>query len=169
MLNHHYAMPIRRMNHAVLFVRDAERSAAFYQDILGFREVFGMPGGKFLQAPASKNDHDIAFFTIGEQAEASQAGRSTVGLYHIAWEVETLSDLRQYRDALDAAKISHGESDHGTTKSLYASDPDGLEFEIAWIVPPALLSETERTTHGPVRPLDLEAEVRRFGADTPGA
>ena len=30
-------MPITRLNHAVLFVRDVERSVAFYRDVLGFR------------------------------------------------------------------------------------------------------------------------------------
>src|SRR6478609_358591 len=57
-------MAIRRMNHAVLYVRDAERSAAFYRDVLGFRDVAAFPGGAFLQAPDSTNDHDIAFFSI---------------------------------------------------------------------------------------------------------
>jgi catechol 2,3-dioxygenase-like lactoylglutathione lyase family enzyme len=89
---------IRRMNHAVLYVRDADRTTDFYRDVLGFRVVGEFPGtAKFLQAPDSTNDHDLALFTIGAQAGDSTAGRQTVGLYHIAWEVRTLGDLQGSR------------------------------------------------------------------------
>src|SRR4029077_18593952 len=81
-------MAIKRMNHAVLYVRDADRTFAFYRDVLGFRMVGEMPGAKFLQAPDSTNDHALALFSVGMEAGASAAGRGTVGLYHIAWEVQ---------------------------------------------------------------------------------
>ena len=122
-------MPIHRLNHAVLYVRDVARSVAFYGDVLGFTSVMAMPGAAFLRAPGSTNDHDLGLFEIGA-AGASTAGRSTVGLYHLAWEVDTLAELRRVREALATAGALVGESDHGTTKSLYAKDPDGLEFEV---------------------------------------
>ena len=161
-------MPILRMNHAVLFVRDADRTAAFYRDVLGFRDVMALDGAVFLQAPASTNDHDIAFFSMGAAAEPSTAGRTSVGLYHVAWEVETLGDLRDYAERLERAGALYGASDHTTTKSLYAKDPDGLEFEVTWIVPRSLLTPEELRTREAVRPLDLEEEIARFGADTKG-
>lgn len=158
-------MAISRMNHAVLYVRDAARSAAFYRDVLGFRTVAELTGGAFLQAPASTNDHDIAFFTIGAAAGPSAAGRSTVGLYHLAWEVETLADLVALRDRLAEVGALVGASDHGGTKSLYAMDPDGLEFEVCWVVPAALLPADVKLT---TRPLDLDAELAHYGATTAG-
>src|SRR4051812_16308140 len=95
---------IRALNHAVLYVRDAERSAAFYTDVLGFRAVNAMPGAVFLQAPDSSNDHDLGLFSIGEAATDSPAGRGgAVGLYHLAWEVGTLADLAAVRERLAAA------------------------------------------------------------------
>ena len=158
-------MAIKRMNHAVLYVRDARRTADFYRDVLGFTTVAEMPGGVFLQAPDSTNDHDIAFFTIGAGAGPSAAGRSTVGLYHLAWEVGTLRDLVEVRRALADAGALVGESDHGTTKSLYAHDPDGLEFEVCWVIPADLLTGDEVMT---TTRLDLDAELARYGADTVG-
>lgn len=158
-------MAIKRMNHAVLYVRDAERSAAFYRDVLGFRSVAAMPGGAFLQAPDSTNDHDIAFFSIGEQAGPSAAGRSTVGLYHLAWEVGTLADLAEIARALQEAGALVGASDHGGTKSLYAHDPDGLEFEVCWVVPADQLGDGDGIV---TRPLDLAATVERYGLETAG-
>src|SRR5690349_923245 len=96
-------MPIMRLNHAVLYVRDVERSAAFYQDVLGFRQVMGFPGAAFLQAAGSANDHDLGLFQVGAQAVDSPAGRGSVGLYHVAWEVDTLTELARIRAALTAA------------------------------------------------------------------
>ena len=156
------------MNHAVLYVRDADRTFAFYRDVLGFRLVGEMPGAKFLQAPDSENDHDLALFTIGDQAGPSTAGRSTVGLYHIAWEVRTLGDLREIGMRLQQAGALTGASDHSTTKALYAQDPDGLEFEVCWIVPPELLDDEVAAGKTQLRRLDLDREIERYGAETLG-
>ena len=133
-------MAINRLNHAVLYVRDAERSAAFYTDVLGFRRVgaYQMPGAVFLQAGGSTNDHDLGLFSVGPQAADSPAGSRAVGLYHLAWEVDTLSDLARLAAALTEAGALVGATDHGTTRALYAKDPDGIEFELTWIVPAAL-------------------------------
>ena len=159
-------MPIRGLNHAVLFVRDAQRSAAFYRDVLGFREIVSMPNAVFMRAPDSDNDHDLGLFGIGDAAVASPAGRSSVGLYHLAWEVPTLADLADHRVRLAEAGALVGASDHGTTKALYAKDPDGLEFEVSWLVPHELIGDDMAMS---TLPLDLDAEIERYGADRVGA
>ena len=164
-------MGITRLNHAVLFVRDVQRSAAFYTDVLGFRVLPMVPDGfnaAFLQAPGSTNDHDLGLFGIGEAAGASLAGRSTVGLYHLAWEVDTLAELERLQQRLLDAGALVGASDHGTTKSLYGSDPDGLEFEIAWIVPADQLTQDAKDARKRIGHLDLEKEKARYGAQTRG-
>src|ERR1051325_663843 len=125
-------MPITRLNHAVLYVSDLEKSVRFYTEILGFRVLpmgpDGFKGAAFLQAPASTNDHDLGLFEIGGGAGPSLAGRATVGLYHLAWEVDTLAELERLSAVLASAGALSGASDHGSTKSLYRQDPDGLEF-----------------------------------------
>jgi catechol-2,3-dioxygenase len=164
-------MAIHRLNHAVLYVRNVERSVAFYCDILGFRPIEGMGelrGAAFLRAAESTNDHDLGLFEIGAEAGASGAGRSTVGLYHLAWEVDTLADLQTLSERLSAAGALVGASDHSTTKSLYGHDPDGLEFEIAWIVPADQLDDAARAGRKGIRPLDLAREIARYGANTRG-
>ncbi len=60
---------------------------------------------------------------------------TSVGLYHLAWEVDTLSELQRIDELLREAGALIGASDHGTTKALYARDPDGLEFKVSWLVP----------------------------------
>ena len=162
-------MPIQRLNHAVLYVRDLERTKAFYTEALGFRVVNEIPGfGAFFQAPGSTNDHDLGTFAIGDRAGPSPAGKTAVGLYHLAWEVDTLAELQRLAEELSARGSLAGSSSHGTTKSLYAHDPDGNEFELAWLVPLDLLDEVAIEKRSVVEHLDLAAEVRRYGADTLG-
>ena len=164
-------MPVTRMNHAVLHVRDAERTAAFYQEVLGFTRLSmsaDLRGAVFLRAPGSTNDHDLGLFTIGAAAGPSTAGRSTVGLYHIAWEVDTLEELERLAGLLAERGALVGASDHGTTKALYARDPDGLEFEVSWLVPAERIDDEAVAGRSTIRPLDLAAEKARYGATTRG-
>jgi len=165
-------MGITRLNHAVLFVRDIKRSVTFYSEVLAFRRIDmtpeGFAGAAFLQAPGSTNDHDLGLFEIGTNAGPSAAGRTTVGLYHLAWEIDTLAEMKQLATSLADNGALVGSSDHGTTKSLYGKDPDGLEFEIAWIVPADRLDDAAREARKRIRPLDLDQEIARHGADTRG-
>ncbi|MFN8623588.1 MAG: VOC family protein [Chloroflexota bacterium] len=166
-------MSVVRLNHAVLYVRDLDRSLAFYRDVLGFRVLPGTPRAlrirsAFLVAPGSTNDHDLALFELGPDAGPSAAGTSTVGLYHLAWEVDTLAELERLQGALHAAGAFVRSSDHGATKSLYARDPDGLDLELAWIVPAALLDDAALEGRTRIRRLDLAKEQARYGADTQG-
>ena len=150
---------IRRLNHAVLYVRDARRSADFYREALGFEVVTEAAGGAavFLRAAGGDNHHDLGLFGIGPQT----ASRPGVGLYHLAWEVDTIGDLVALRERLLTMGALVGESDHGTSKSLYARDPDGIEFEVMWAVPPEHWGAMEHDAI--VAPLDLAREVERWG------
>lgn len=164
-------MGVTRLNHAVLYVRDADRTATFYEEVLGFRRLpMGdvIPGAVFLQAPGSTNDHDLGLFSIGSAAGPSGAGRTTVGLYHLAWEVDTLDELERIATLLSERGALVGASDHGTTKAIYARDPDGIELEVSWLVPADLIDDEALAARTTIRPLDLAAEKRRYGATTPG-
>lgn len=161
-------MPVTRLNHAVLYVRDVEKSVAFYSEMLGFRQVMGFPGAVFLQASGSTNDHDLGLFQLGPDAGPSGAGRTTVGLYHLAWEVDTLDELEQTMGRLANAGALGGATDHGTTKALYAKDPDGIEFEVSWMVPAAELTDEVVAARETMKPLDIVKEKARYGAQTRG-
>lgn len=164
-------MGVHRLNHAVLYVRDVERSVEFYGATLGFAPIEGMAelrGAAFLRAPGSSNDHDLGLFEIGSAAQDSPAGRSSVGLYHLAWEVDTLAELERISGLLGDRGALVGATDHGTTKALYGKDPDGLEFEVCWLVPAGLLTPELLENRARLAPLDLAREKDRFGADTRG-
>ncbi len=165
---YHELVPVFRLNHAVLYVRDVATSVAFYRDVLGFDYIPGgdaFPGAAFLRAPGSTNDHDLGLFQIGSAAADSGAGRTSVGLYHLAWEVDTLGDLDDLARRLADVGALVGASDHGTTKSLYAKDPNGLEFEVVWIIPADRLTDDDRAAGASIKPLNLERELAKYGRD----
>jgi catechol-2,3-dioxygenase len=153
-------IPVQRLNHAVLYVRDAERSAAFYQEAFGFEVVERMPGfAVFLKATGTDNHHDLGLFSVGADAPGPERGR--VGLYHLAWQVPSIHDLAAGRETLARLGALVGQSDHGATKSLYGKDPDGNEFEVMWMVPRDRWGDLEH--EAATEPLDLDAELARWG------
>jgi catechol-2,3-dioxygenase len=154
-------IPIARLNHAVLFVRDLDVAVDFYRKAFGFDEIAREAGGQmaFLRAKGSTNHHDLGLLALGPQAP--RPSRGSTGLYHLAWEVPTIEDLAAAAAVLSDTGALTGASDHGATKSLYGADPDGNEFEVMWMVPREQWGEFEG--RAPVAPLDMEAELARFG------
>jgi catechol-2,3-dioxygenase len=143
---------LRRLQHLVLWVANVERSVRFYCGFLGFEVKRRYPNAAFLKIPGSPDDHHLGLF---EQTGVPEPDERVARMYHAAWEVAELTDLARARARLQEAGALVGQSDHGTSLSLYAKDPDGLEFEVFWTVP-------DGTPVG-TRPLDLERELARRG------
>ena len=156
-----------RLNHAVLFVSDLDRAARFYIEVFGMQLVAREDrfNAVFLRLPRSGNHHDLGLFGIGAGAPPRQRG--TVGLYHLAWQVDTIEELEQARLTLADLDAYTGESSHGATKSVYGKDPDGNEFEVMWMLPKAHWGDYENAA--PVDRLDLSEEVRRWGGVRTGS
>jgi len=143
---------LKRLQHLVLWVSNVERSVRFYQDVVGFEVKRRRPGGAFLKIPGSPDDHHLGLF---EQTGVPGPNERVARMYHSAWEVTDITDLARARQRLIEAGAFVGESNHGTSLSVYAKDPDGLEFEIFWTVPDG--------RYAPTRELDLEGELARRG------
>ncbi len=149
---------ITNLNHLVLFVSDIKRSEKFYSEVLGFRvrERLGAEA-VFMHAGGSDNHHHLGLIYAGDGARPLPNG-PRVGLYHSAWEVESIDDLLQARDELKKAGVLAGESEHGNSISLYAKDPDGNEFEVFWMVP---REDWSKRQFG-VNKLDWDKELARY-------
>lgn len=148
-----------RLNHAVLFVSDLERSVTFYREAFGMEIVAREPRARaaFLRLPRSGNHHDLGLFGIGDRPREAYP---SIGLYHLAWQVDTIDELEEARLTLANLGAYVGESSHGATKSIYARDPDGNEFEVMWMLPRSTWGEYENAA--PIDALDLPGEVRRW-------
>ncbi len=152
---------ITRLNHAVLYASDLDRSAAFYREAFGFEEISRIGGQMaFLRAAGSENHHDLGLMAVG--AGAPKPPRGSTGLYHLAWEVASIDELAEMSATLTRLDALGGMSDHGATKSLYGHDPDGIEFEVLWLVPREQWGEYERSAV--TQPLSLQRELERFSA-----
>ena len=156
-----------RLNHAVLFVADLERAVDFYTETLGMEVVTREPRATaaFLRLPRSGNHHDLGLFGVGTAGGPKRRG--AIGLYHLAWQVDTIDELAEAQEVLATAGALTGASSHGATKSLYGADPDGNEFEVMWMLPREAWGEYEHSA--PIEDLDLEAEIGRWsGVQTAG-
>ena len=149
-------MGLKRLQHLVLWVADVDRSVQFYCDVVGFEVQRRYPNAAFLKIPGTPDDHNLGLF---EQAGVRQPDERVARMYHSAWEVDDLTNLARARQRLIDAGALVGSSNHGVSLSLYAKDPDGLEFEIFWTVPGGV---SARTTE-----LDLEGELARRGLSLP--
>ncbi len=143
---------LKRLQHLVLWVSNVERSVRFYRDLLGFEVKTQSPRAAFLRIPGSPDDHHLGLF---EHTGVPGPDERVARMYHSAWEVGEITDLVRARDRLLEAGALVGSSNHGVSLSLYAKDPDGLEFEIFWTVPGGTSIGT--------RELDLEGELARRG------
>jgi catechol-2,3-dioxygenase len=155
-----------RLNHAVLYVSDLERALAFWVGVFGMEVIATEPraNAAFLKLPRSLNHHDLGLFGIGTSYGPKRPG---VGLYHLAWQVDTIEELEAARMTLANAGALAGESSHGATKSLYGQDPDGNEFEVQWMLPRAAWGEFENNAI--VERLDLRSDVEKWaGVGTAG-
>ena len=143
---------LKRLQHLVLWVSSVERSARFYTEVLGFEVKTRYPTAAFLKIPGTPDDHHLGLF---EPPGMSEPDERAARMYHSAWEVGELTDLVRARQRLLEVGALVGESDHGVSLSLYAKDPDGLEFEVFWTVPEGKPVRT--------RALDLEGELAKRG------
>ncbi len=126
-------MKIEELGHVVLYVRDVERSAAFYRDVLGFRQIWGEGQQGFPAAAFSsgRTHHELLLIEVGAGATPIPAGRR-VGMYHFGLKIgDTDDQLREAIEHLHALGTQIvGAADHGFTHSLYLLDPDGNEIEL---------------------------------------
>ncbi len=145
-------MQIQELGHVVLYVSDIERSATFYRDTLGFRQI--AIGDGVAAFSSGRTHHELLLISIG--VEPRKDKMLEPGLYHIGFKVgDTTEELRSvYRELKEKGVTIVGMSDHGVTHSLYILDPDGNELELyadvsdAWKQDPGAVM-------APVRPLDL--------------
>jgi catechol 2,3-dioxygenase len=150
-------MQVKELGHLVLYVRDLERSAAFYGDMLGWEMAFpvtpGIPAAAF---SSGRTHHELLLIEVGADAAAVPEGRR-IGLYHFGLKVGDSDDeLREVAERLREAGVTVvGASDHTVTHSLYILDPDGNEVELYIDVPGVDWKSDPSLIMAPIRPLAL--------------
>jgi catechol-2,3-dioxygenase len=150
-------MQVKELGHLVLYVRDVQRSAAFYGDILGWEPAFpatvGVPAAAFT---SGRTHHELLLIEVGEDASPLPRGRH-LGLYHFGLKVgDTDEELRAVVARLNEAGVTIvGASDHTVTHSIYILDPDGNEIELYIDVPGVDWKADPSLIMAPIKPLAL--------------
>jgi catechol-2,3-dioxygenase len=152
-------MTVRELGHLVLYVRDVGRSAAFYRDVLGWRQILPDPGTDPVGVAAfssGRTHHELLLIEVGADATPIPPGRR-IGLYHFGLKVgDNDDDLRVALAAVQkAGGTIVGASDHTVTHSLYILDPDGNEIELYIDVPGVDWKSDPSLITAPIRALSL--------------
>jgi catechol 2,3-dioxygenase len=143
------------LGHVVFYVKDLNRSLAFYRDLLGFQEVGRAFGGAAAALTSGRTHHELLLIEVGD-APSPPAGRR-LGLYHIGIKVgDSLEELRAAKAELERAGIRiTGMSDHTVSQSLYLEDPDGNEVELYVDGDPLIWKQNPAAVLAPIKPLRL--------------
>lgn len=146
-------MRIHELGHVVLYVSDLARSARFYRDTLGFRQVVSGPGIALFSS--GRTHHEMLLIEVGgNPGEPSQV---RPGLYHIGFKIgDSPEDAKRVYKELKEKKVTIvGTADHGVTHSIYILDPDNNELELYADVSDEWKKNPEAVM-APVKPLRLE-------------
>jgi len=143
------------LGHVVFYVRSLERSLAFYRDLLGFREVGRIFGGKASALTSGRTHHELLLIEVGDAPRPPTGHR--LGLYHIGIKIgESLEELRAAKRELEEAGIGiSGMSDHTVSQSLYLQDPDGNKVELYVDADEAIWKNDPSAVLSPIKPLRL--------------
>ena len=122
------SIPIWGVRHIAFRVRDIEAARLWYSDVLGMEVEDEFPGQALFVRFGPYYHHDLAIFQADKQADLPP--ENAVGLAHIALLVDSLEGVRQWYHHLKSKGVDVRSSDHGVTRSIYFTDPDGNPFEI---------------------------------------
>jgi catechol 2,3-dioxygenase len=114
------------LGHVHIKVRDLEKAREFYTGVLGLKLIEQV--GTYMFFSYGAHHHDLAIHQV--PLDAPSPGLKDVGLYHFAIEVPSLKELVSVYRRLKDLKTPVRSIDHGISKVLYFSDPDGNGIEV---------------------------------------
>jgi catechol 2,3-dioxygenase len=131
------AVGVKELGHIVLYVRNITKSAEFYREVLGWKQISPAGAGVPIAAfSGGRTHHELLLIEVGADATPIPQGRR-IGMYHFGLKVGDSDDeLRAIVARLKAAGTTIvGSADHNVTHSIYLLDPDGNEIELYIDVP----------------------------------
>src|SRR5438876_12135497 len=119
-------MQLEGIDHVAMGVRDIERSAKWYIEVLGFERLHeGMWNG--VPTFIGKGNTGIALFPASH--ELIPSAHREIRMLHLAFRADRENFLAAQRE-LEKRGIEFEFSDHEISHSIYFHDPDGHQLEI---------------------------------------
>jgi catechol 2,3-dioxygenase-like lactoylglutathione lyase family enzyme len=116
------------IDHVALAVRDVEKSAVWYCEVLGLERRHQEIWGSF-PAVVGIGTTSIALFPVAGSSPQPRPGRDVLTMRHLAFRASR-REFENARSVLAARGISTEMQDHQISQSIYFTDPDGHEIEI---------------------------------------
>lgn len=119
---------VEGLDHVALAVRDVERSANWYVEVLGFERRYE---GMWNDVPVFvvRGETAIALFPRGNDRALPSQSREPGRILHLALRANRKNFSAAQRD-LTSRGIAFHFQDHEISHSIYFRDPDGIELEI---------------------------------------
>jgi len=121
-------MQLEGIDHVALAVRDVERSANWYVDVLGFERQYQEVWGG-IPTFIGKGNTAIALFPLRDSDSKSPARSSGIRMLHLAFRANRENFLGAQQE-LKKRGIKFEFQDHEISHSIYFRDPDGHQLEI---------------------------------------
>ena len=129
-----------KLKHIALSTQDVEKTARFYIDVFGMKEVgkVDSPGARGYYL--TDGDLNLAILNFKQDAVAGvERGKNWNGIHHIGFEVESLEEIagrlaaagsQPRHDVNEALGVGHGQRHEGTVEVKY-SGPDGVMIDVS--------------------------------------
>lgn len=121
-------MQLEGIDHVAIGVRDIERSAKWYMDVLGF-ERFHEDAWGGVPTFVGKGNTGIALFPASPDAKSTPTSHRDVRLLHLAFRANRENFLAAQQE-LRKRGVKFEFQDHEISHSIYFRDPDGHQLEI---------------------------------------
>ena len=118
-------MELEGIDHVALSVRDVERAAKWYIDVLGFERQHADVWGD-VPTFIGKGTTALALFPI---RKGNSGPPAAIRMLHLAFRADRRNFLAA-QDELKRRGIEFEFQDHQISHSIYFYDPDGHELEI---------------------------------------
>ena len=138
------------LGHVNIYVRNAERSQKWYEDILGLHTYDFVPGRAAFMAANREESHEVALMEVGENAPG--VIDKQVGLNHMAWRMDSLDDLKEFYNRIKEKDVEITPRDHGISLGIYFNDPDGNGIEVYYELPRSQWASQENIFMGGKNP-----------------
>jgi catechol 2,3-dioxygenase-like lactoylglutathione lyase family enzyme len=131
-----------KIKHIALATQDADKTAKFYIDVFGMKEIAKLDGPGASGYYLSDGDINVAILNFKNDAVAgAEYGQGFSGLHHIGFEVESLEEIAermqtanaQPRDDINQALALGMEGrprGHGNVEVKYGG-PDGVIVDVS--------------------------------------
>ena len=119
---------VTSLGHLGFYVKDVERSVAFYRDILGLQVSDRSPRGSvFMTAQDRLAEHHELLIAPGRQEGTANT------IQQISFRCASLADVKSFYQLFLERKVPIQRIvTHGNTVSIYFEDPDGNTVEVYW-------------------------------------